>query len=366
MMRIPLAVVVTLLLASRAAAQGDVIIFKDPAREGGRKECRIVSLNFKEVSYSDRRGIPNKVESKAVLELQADPNKKTFDFAQADTAMNGGDFAKAIPRYQNVLRDPRANPLLRQLAAINAVKCYWQLGNASAALGAIQALRQSAPSSFYLRESYEYEVRCHLARNDAPSAQRAVDAFSARGTTEGMKEWKKAADVMRAGLLEKQGKWQAALSLHSKYARDKEVGVDATLGEFRCLTELKKWSALSGRASAVISLQKNSKRKNYQLLTAAHNAKGEMSLNSKKYREALLSFMLGVSVFSKGTGSSNEHEASLARATVACALYAGQQADKAKKDTYRSRAMELLSELNRKYPGSPKRVEPEILLKNLK
>lgn len=337
--------------ASLAAAQ-DVIRYRDGTAD---QECEVVSLNYRQVDYEIVLGnkVRQQADAKKVAEIGIDKNQSTFEFNQGQSAMEAGNFPEAIDKFERVKRDPRARDLLKQTAAINVVRCHYYSENIQGCLAAIQSLRQMKPDTFYLMESYQMEIKAALAKNDVAGAQAAVTALEGKGNSENMPEWARAADVLRGGLLEMQKKWREALTIYRKYAGDKEAGDDAKMGELRCLRETTDWAGLNVRSGAILGELKGRKVPNDRLSTAAYNAAGEVDLNSGKFKEALLDFMQGVAVFSKSGGGNKEHETALARASFACTRIAlAEKADKAKRDTYKRRAMELEADLKRGYPGS--------------
>lgn len=351
------ALIAALLLPALAAAAGaqDVILLKD----GRELQGEVVSLTYKVVEYEPAAaaGVKQKEDSKNIQEIRPEQSRKTFDFVQGENAMGASEFDAAVERFERVRKDARASDLLRQTSAINVVKCFWMKDNIAGALGAIKSLRTERPDTFFLRESYEFEIRCHLAKGDVPSAERAVTELEGKGRSDGMPEYSKTAEVMRAGLFELQKKFREALAIHKKYAKDKDVGEEASLGELRCLKEIADWGGLNGRAESIISEQKGRKVPSYRVLTGAFNARGEFNLNGGKFKEALLDFMQGVAVLSKGGGQSREHETALGRAAFASAKFAAGQQEKAKKQLYKDRAHELLIELERAYGKGPLHAE---------
>jgi len=194
---------------------------------------------------------------------------------------------------------------------------------------------------------------------------KVVQDFENKGRAEKLDEWAKSADVMRAQLFELQGKWQQALEIHSKYARDKDVGEEASLGELRCYRELKNWTQLKAKADVALTSFKGKKGLD-RILTGAYNARGEASLEAGRARDALLDFMQGVAVLNKGGESTSEHERALALAAVACARIATAEKEKAKKDLYKERARELLEDLKKIYAGSRLVAEADKAIKEIK
>lgn len=357
-MRQTLAMALVLSAAAVASAQ-DTLRVRDP-KDGkiSEKQGEVVTLTHKLVEYEqDLGGTRAKLQEDArtVVELVPDQNGRTFDYIQAEQAFNNGDYAEAIERFEKVRRDQRAREILKQIAAISVVRAHWGNGNAQATVAAAKQLRQEKGDSFFIRESFELEIQAHLSRNDLAGAGGTLNAFEEKGKTDGMPDWAKSAEVKRARLLELQGKHREALPIHRKYARDRDVAEEATLGELRCLAAAPDWSALQTRSESIINEARSAKAVSSRLLTGAFNGRGEAALNSGKFKEALLDFLQGAMVLNKGGESSLEHEAALAGAAIASAKLAGAEKEKPKKDTYKGRAQELQAELEKFYPASRQR-----------
>lgn len=344
-------------LCAAAASAQDTLRIRDP-KEGkvSEKQGEVVSLNHKTVEYEiDVGGTRAKQpeDARNVVEIVPDQNGRTFDYIQAELAFNNGDWEQAIERFEKVRRDQRARELLKQIAAISVVRAHWGAGNAAGTVAAAKALRQEKPDSFFIRESFEIEILAHLSKNDIAGAGATITAFEEKGKTDGMPDWAKSAEVKRARLLELQNKHREALGIHRKYVRDRDAGEEATLGELRCLKEVGDWAGLNGRAESVIGEAKGAKKTfSPRVLTGAFNARAEAALNGGRAKEALLDFLQGAMVLNKSGETSLEHEASLGRGAVACAKVAAAEKEKHKKDTYRMRALELVDELKKFYPGS--------------
>ncbi len=345
-------------VASEAAAQQDTIKFNTPNRQDMTGE--ITAMSIKTVDIDIEAGntrVSQKVNTREIREVVIDQNRKGFDFASGEDAMNRGEFAQAAERFARVKADQRAPDVVRQMAAINLVKAHYAAAEFPASLAALAALRKERPDSFFLRDTYEFEYRCHLARNDVNAMAKTVAEFDARAQAENLPEWRKSAEVMQGQLHEFQGKWDAALAIHRKYARDRDVGDEAALGEFRCLRQLAQWTTLRSRGEGIIMELRGKKGVNERLLTGAYNARGEAHLNGGQLKEALLDFLQGVLVLNKTGESNREHEMSIGRAALACARLAAAEKDAARKNTYKERADELVRELDKVYANSPLRAD---------
>jgi hypothetical protein len=352
----PILVLAAVLGAASAAAAQDTLRVRDP-KDGkiSEKQGEVVTLTHKLVEIEqDLSGTRVKVQEDArnVVELIPDQNGRTFDYIQAEQALNNGNWDEAIQRFEKVRVDARARDILKQMSAINVVRAQWGKENAAGTIAAAKGLRQEKGDSFFVRESFELEIQANLAKNDIAGANGAISAFEEKGKADGMPDWAKSAEVKRARLLELQGKHRDALAIHRKYARDRDAGEEATLGELRCLKMAPDFNALNAKAEAVINEARGKKGVSARLLTGAFNARAEAALNAGKVKEALLDFLQGAMVLNKSGETSLEHEAALGGGAVTCAMVATAEKEKAKKDTYKHRAQELHAELKKFYPGS--------------
>src|SRR5258708_27039750 len=308
-----------LLLAVTAApvwAQ-DIIKFKDPNKNPDM-EGEIATMTYKLVEIDINVGgtlARQPADARQVLDLVPSNSKKSFDFAKGEESMANNDFDTAIERFERTKKDARASELQKQLSSITIVRCQYYNGNPNGVVQAAQALRAQKADSFYVRESFELEFKAQVARRANAGATAVANAFAAMGNANGMQEWAKSAELMQAALAELQQNWRAALAIHKKYTRDQDVGEEATLGELRCLTGVPDYPALASRADSIIKDAQGKKAFSTRLLIAAYNGKGEGELNAGKAKEALLAFLQGAVVLSKG-----QHGAQHADALVRAAL----------------------------------------------
>jgi len=366
-MRNLLAITFVLAAASSPLFAQDIIRFKDP--KSPDMEGDIATMSFKVVEIEINVGgtlAKQPADARTIAEIIPSNSKKSFDFAQGEAAMANNDFASAIQRFERVANDTRATEVMRQMSLINIVRCQFYNGNPAGVVQAAQGLRAKKQDSFYVRESFELEVKAHLHTGNVAAASGAIQSFKNLGNSNGMQEWAKSGELMEAGLAERKGDWRAALQIHKKYARDNDVGEDATLGEMRCLTAINDFTSLNSRADAIIKDSHGKKNFNNRLLIAAYNGKGDADMNGGKAKEALLDYLQGAMVLSKGE-TSPEHESALARSAIACAKVAGAEKDPAKKTTYKGRAMEMFGELTRTYGANTKfRAEVDKAIKEVK
>jgi hypothetical protein len=367
-MRKLLATAIILAASAAPLLAQDIIKFKDPSKNNDM-EGEIASMTFKlveiDIVIGNGTTARQPADARLIADLIPSNSKKSFDFAKGEEAMANNDFASATARFENVKKDTRASELQKQLSAINIVRCAYYNGNPAAVVQAAQALRAQKPESFYVRESFELEFKAHVAKGNAGGAANVANAFAAMGNSSGMQEWAKSADLMQAQLAEMKKDWQTAVGIYKKYSRDHDVGDDATLGEMRCLTAIPNLTVLKSRAESIISDANGKKSFPSRLLIAAYNGKGEADLAAAKPKEALLNFLQGAMVLSKGE-QSQEHEAALGRAGVACAKVAAAEKDKAKKDIYVGRAREMQGELVQTYGKSAYAAAIDAAIKEVK
>src|SRR5262245_4991970 len=202
-MRKLLAITFALAAAASPVYAQDIIRFKDG--KTADMEGDIANMTFKLVEIEINVGgtlAKQPAEAKNVLEIIPSNSKKTFDFAQGEAAMANNDFASAIQRFERVAADTRASEVMRQTSLINIVRSHFYAGNPQGVIQSAQALRTRKADSFFVRESFELEVKAHLAMRNQNGANTAIGAFAALGNSNGIQEWAKSAELMQAGLAE--------------------------------------------------------------------------------------------------------------------------------------------------------------------
>jgi hypothetical protein len=358
-----IALTFSLAAASPLRAQ-DIIKFKDPAKNADM-EGSIVSMSFKVVEIEMLIGTvlaKRPAETSLIAEILPSNGMKHFDFVQGEVAMSNADFGTAIQRFGRVTNDARASDLMKQMSAINIVRCQSYAGNPRGVLQAAMAMRAKKPDGFYTKESFELEVKAQLALGNPAGAKGAIGAFLALAKANDLQDWPKTGELLQGVVAEFQADWRGALAIYRRNTRDPDVGDEAAFGELRCMSALSDWPGLNARASAIIKESSGKKTFNPRLLIAAYNGKGDVDLSAGKPKEALLNYLRGAWVLSGGA-TSPEHEAALARSSVACARLSDAERDPAKKETFRRRSVEVLGELRRTYPGSPLIAETEKMIR---
>jgi hypothetical protein len=367
LMRKLLAIAIALAATASSLQAQDVIKFRDPGKNPDM-EGDIVTMTYKLIEVEINVGgtlAKQPADARHVVDI-IPGSKKHFDFTKGEESMANNDFSTAISRFERVVADQRASELMRQMSLISIVRCYYYAGNIQGVIAASQSLRNKKPDCFYIKESFELEVKAHLAAGNTGGASSAIVAFKNLANTAGMQEWAKSGELMDAGLAERKGDPRTALLTYKKYSRDADVGEDATLGEMRCLTAVQDFPSLGSRADAIIKDSTGKKNFNSRLLIAAYNGKGDVDDKAGKFKESLLNYLQGAMVLSKGENSP-EHEASLARASIACSKLAAAEKDATKKGTYKGRAIEMFQELTKTYGANTRwKAEVDKWLKEVK
>ena len=362
-MKTMMALLLGLAAASPLAAQ-DLIKFKD-SKKNPDLEGEIVSLAFDLVEIEVIAGngtVKQPVDPREIKDLI--PLRSSVELAKAEEALANGDLDSAVQRFNRVVGDTKARALLRQHAAISIVRAQFSNGRYEAAVTSAQALRARKPDSFYVGESFYYEVKSQLATRNAPGAKAAIAALAALAQGRGIQALARSADLLDAGLAELQTNWRGALATYRKYARDPELADDAALGELRCLTAIRDFPGLGARAEGILKDASGKTTVNPRLLIAAYTGKADVDLNGGKVKAALFGYLQGPLTLAKGE-TSPEHEISIARSALACLRIAA-EGEGREKESFLGKGIDMLEELRKYYPHSRFRVEIEEALRKLR
>lgn len=338
----------SLLLA--VATPQETLKFRESAKQPD-VEGEVVALTLQSVEILSG-GVKQTFDARLLADIVPSAARKTTDFAKGEEAIANNDFASAIPRFERVATDARAPESLRQIASIQVVRCAAASRNPAGVVQAAQVMRARKADGYFVRESFVLEIQAHLELGSPAGAMAAHRAFAAQfpGHPD--------VGMMQAAMDEHQGNWRAALAIHRNHLKDPEVGDAAALGEMRCLTALGDWPGLGGIAEAHLKSTMGGKKVHPRILIASYTARGDVEVNGGKAKDALLNYLQGAMVLAKGAASP-EHEAALARTSLACAKLAAAEKEPKRKDRYRGQAREMLQELNKTYPGSRHRAEVE-------
>ncbi len=342
--------------AARGAwAQSDTVRFRNPGEND--LSCDVLSISWKEVKFNILAGdtwVAQSRPTRDVKEVLLSNEHKGFEFVSAEQSMSQNQFAEAVIRFEKTRRDPRTIEPVRQMARMRIAHCHFRDGQPDKAIAALADFRKEAPDTYFLADTYVLQYEAYRAKSppDVVRMEQTLQEFTRDADSKGMSEWKGTAEVLRGDLFELQEKWDQALTIHAKYVEDPAVGTDAKLGKMRCLAAKQAWGQLRDQADSILSEAKARKGSDPRLLMGAYNAQGDVSLSQRKIKDAILDYMRGVLLLNTSGDPSREHEASIAKASMACSRYAGEAKDTNERSTYKQRARELLAELDRSYPAS--------------
>lgn len=319
----------------------------------------VITMTCREIQYESAlaAGVTQTQAASDVRAIEFDPMKKPTNMDLGESSLRKGDFADAKAKFEAGLRDPRIKEPQKQQSRWYLLRCLVNLGEWDGALAAARQLREEFPEGFYLKDSFLLQYQAAMGKGSLPDLESAVTDFNKTAGARGLaKEWEKNIDLLRAELMELKRDFRTAKTLHEKYLRnaDAEVALEARLGQLRCLAGLQDWSGLKGAADGIISDAKGKAGLSVRLTIGAYLSRGRaLLLGDGKSKDALLDFMrCVVELGPKLAEGCREHEESLAMAAIASARLAGEQTDKEKRATYRSRAEGLKGELLKYYRGS--------------
>jgi tetratricopeptide (TPR) repeat protein len=232
--------VVAALASSAAAQEKDTILLKD-----GKSEIGLIkSEEYAGISFNPSKGPARTVEWKEVA-----PGGITYggspEFQSARDALDGGKFAEALPKLEELASDAKLRAVLRQNAQYYAATIYQRQGDYDKAIEGYKKLVADFPKSRWLMEVGENLVVCHMAKKDVAAAGKALDELSGAATAAGVESgFNSAVNVLKGRFYEEQGKFpeaQAAFGVVEK-ASGVSQGIvqQARLGQARCMVALNK------------------------------------------------------------------------------------------------------------------------------
>jgi hypothetical protein len=361
-MKTMMALLLGLAAAGNLAAR-DTLKFKDP-KKNSDVEGDVIHLAYDLIEIEVLVGgakVKQSVDPRLVKEILP---RKNFDFLKGEQALENGDAPDAILRFERVVENMRTTPVLRQQAALMILRTQFSGGKYPEAVQAAQSLRARTPDGYYVGESLVLEVKALLAMKNPDGAGAAIATLAALGKARTFLDWVKNADLLDAGRAELQKNWRAALQTYRKFARDAELGEEAARGELRCLTAIPDLPALGARADEIIQDAQGKETFPSRLLIAAYTGKADVDQQAGKLKAALFGYLQGSLALAKGERSP-EHETSVARSALAC-LRVAAGSERREKEVYRGRALDLLEDLKKAYPGSRYVAEIEEALRRLR
>lgn len=345
-----------LTLAGLATAQDDRLRIR---KDTELKEIAgiVKEMTCEEVKYQievDEKKLNQKEPADNVEDIILSKARKPVEMLQAEDDMDNGNYAGAVNAWTKALNDDdvKSDAIYKQVAMYKRAYSLYMAGKFPEAIAAYQALKSAVPDTYYLKRVYIDMYDCNRLKGDADGANKAIAEFEADGNKRGKGNWARHAQLLKADLMEAQSKYGDAQKIYSKYTSEKgEVGEEAQIGELRCLSALKDYEPLRGKAESII---RDGKRRGARALTAAYNGLGEvLRSKDKKIKESMMAYLRGITEFQKyGIMGTREHETSLAMSAITMVEYGKSLPEEEKKQTYIERAARLLGELQTRYGGS--------------
>lgn len=345
-----------LFLPAAAAAQDDVIKFVDGR---GDREGKVTSVSCKEVMMklaSAPEAPPQSTERDQILELVIDKSNWPRAYYAGKTAMDKGDYGKAIEEYQKAIKGGDPKEWAFQAAAWDLAECYGHAGRDDERLAALVDLKTKSPETYFLGDVYRALADHYIRAKQYAQAETIAGEMGAHASSHGHDNWKKSAQFLKATILAAQEKYREALPEVRALASDPFVGVDAQCLELRCLVGSGDYAGARTKASAIVK-----GKADVRLMTAAFSALGDGDRKDGKRKEAMLNYLRAITEFD--AYPSPEHEYALAFAAIAEAEYAAASGDDTIKETYRNRAYSIFRQLEGSYGKSALTAKVEEALK---
>src|SRR5438105_1979297 len=124
-MKTSIALFLALASAATPLAAQDTIKFKDP-KKNPDLQGEIVNLAFDLVEievFTGNGAVKQAVDPRLIAEFV--PGRRSLDFLKGEETLAAGDAVSAAARFDRVANDTQATPLLRQLAAVKAVRAHF-------------------------------------------------------------------------------------------------------------------------------------------------------------------------------------------------------------------------------------------------
>jgi tetratricopeptide (TPR) repeat protein len=349
----PLAVA-SFLAQSASAQEKDSIQFKDGKTEPGL----IKSEEYGGITFNPAKGAARTIEWKDVA-----PNGITYagsaEFQSGKDAYDGGKFADALEKFQQVLGDAKLRAVLKQNAEYFVATIHQRGGEFDPAIESYKKLVADFPKSRWLMEVGEGLVACYMAKKDAAGAAKALEELSTAATTAGVEaSFNSAVNVLKGRLNEEQGKFaeaQAAYGVVSKAnGVPATIGQKARLGEARCMVALNKKSDAKTAFQALVKEDAPN-----GVLAGAWNGIADLMVeearanqnDADKLLDALVCYMRGVVQYSPLPGESyTEYKRALKGSAEVCKFIGQVEKNADRKKLYQQRAAEREEQFKKEFP----------------
>lgn len=348
--------IAAVVLAGTAAAQDkDTILFKDGKSDTGL----IKSEEYAGINFNPAKGAARTIEWKEVA-----PNGITYagsaEFQSAKDAYDGGKFADALPKLEELLDDAKLRAVLKQNAQYYLATIHQRGGEYDKAIDAYKKLVADFPKSRWLMDVGEGLVVCHMAKKDAAGAGKALDELSAAATAAGVEtSFNSAINVLKGRLFEEQKKYPEAQAAYGVVAKASGVTVaisqQARLGEARCMVALKKPAEAEPIFRALVKEDATN-----PVLAGAWNGLGDLAVEEArakqndpdKLMDALYHYLRGVVQYPPLPGESTTEYKRAMKGTAEVFRFISQvEKSPERKRLYQERANERDAQFKKEFPN---------------
>ncbi len=355
------AVIALVLAASSAAWAQEKFTYKDNKEQDG---IRIIKITWKTITYEylSQPGSSQTEDMSKVASFEIEQTHKTADFIRGEDFLRRGENREAVDAFVRAKTDAKADPVIQDMARWNIIQAWAAQGDTARLGDAVSNLRKESPESYYTPMAYELLADYAKRVGDMSLLAKVVKELDEAGKANGVPDWSKKAELISATVLEGQGKFKEASTVYKKFTSEKgDVGTDANLGLMRCQSASSDWAALKGKCDDILS---NTKGKDVRLLMGAYLGRADIALFSdKKNKDALLGYLLVTDVLSARVADPQlAHEIALSHGAIACARMAIEAKDAETKQTYKQRALELVTEAKNRFgqSGLTQQAEAEV------
>jgi tetratricopeptide (TPR) repeat protein len=353
----------------------DIIIERDEHGEKKETMGSIRKESFNKITYivpesggTATGGVP----TLRVIEVQYDANSKPADFSKAEAAYEAGNWRSAAELLRKCLKLRDLREVFKQQAMYRLAVCHENLGAPDKAGTAYQELIIAFSDSRYLREAHEGIINSFLARGNYDDAMKAVtDTEKAVKPLRLEPAFMLKLEFLKGRIWEEKKMYADAIRQYQKAGAEPtlEIAGEAKLGIGRCHMGNGKLQDAEDTYRKIVA-EFTGTRADY-IKAGAWNGVGDVCLKRAEaipgvppekvqlFEQALWAYLRGVICWDrvemtmKWTGKVDEFaKAMYFSAWCFDRLKDAYKADKAKMDTYKTRAQQLYQETREKFPGT--------------
>ncbi len=352
----PIGIAAILALASAwappasAQQERDTVALKDGKSESGK----IQSEDFAGLTLELRGGATRTFtwDKVASVDYASEP-----ELGPAIEAFSAGQLEDALAQFTE-LAENKPRPPVQQQVQLHLALIHERLGQADEALAAWRELLSTFPKGRYLSRAAEGLVWNLLSRKLPAEADTELEKIASG--SQGLAGFSGEVELLRGIVREAQNDAAGAKASYqaAESAADASTAVkqEARLGTARCLV-------LEGKKSEAEQIFRQLTREDAPpaVLAGAWNGiaalwadEGKAKRDQERLYEALYGYLRGVVQYAPRAGEpSAEFERSLAGAASCFRFLSQLEKTPEKKRRYEDRAIDILAQLRREFPGSP-------------